>query len=59
MFFSDCSEIDCNENGIIDSYELQDGFAEDCNQNQLPDDCDLASGFDSDCNQNQIPDLVT
>ncbi len=48
--------IDCNNNGIEDSDELDAGLAEDCNANDIPDECDLADGTSQDCNTNDIPD---
>lgn len=51
-----CSELDCNQNGIVDLEEIESGAELDCNQNNIPDSCDIDSGFESDCNSNQIPD---
>ncbi|MCY3003612.1 MAG: PQQ-dependent sugar dehydrogenase [Planctomycetota bacterium] len=46
---------DCNQNGIADGCDLQNGTSLDCNANGLPDECDVANGS-PDCNQNGIPD---
>ena len=53
---SNCSDFDCNLNGILDDEEVESGNAADCNQNGIPDSCDLDTAFESDCNGNQIPD---
>ena len=53
---SDCSDFDCNQNGVIDDEEVSTGEALDCNQNGIPDSCDLDAAFENDCNSNQIPD---
>ncbi len=41
---------DCNENGIPDPYEIEQGFAEDCDDNGIPDSCG------PDCNLNGLAD---
>lgn len=48
--------FDCNQNGIDDCIELDDGTASDCNYNAILDVCDIASGASNDWNQNGIPD---
>ena len=53
---NNCSDLDCNQNGIVDLEEIESGAELDCNQNNIPDSCDIDSGFESDCNSNQIPD---
>jgi len=45
----DC-ELDCNENGQPDDYDIASGEIPDVNGNDLPDDCE------ADCNENGIPD---
>ena len=47
---------DCNDNGIADWCDLQNGFEQDCNLNGIPDSCDIDSQTSLDCNQNAIPD---
>ncbi|MBI1825002.1 MAG: right-handed parallel beta-helix repeat-containing protein [Planctomycetes bacterium] len=47
---------DCNNNGVDDAIDIQQGISLDCNLNGVPDDCDLSSGFAQDCNANNIPD---
>lgn len=44
--------LDCNENGVPDSQDIQSGTSQDCDRNGVPDECELAF----DCNQNGIPD---
>jgi alpha-tubulin suppressor-like RCC1 family protein len=48
--------IDCNNNGIPDSIDIQNQPSLDCDDNKIPDSCDFASGFAKDCNDNGIPD---
>jgi predicted outer membrane repeat protein len=63
---------DCNENGVPDEFDIEDGTSFDCNHNDLPDecivlehdcnangvpdDCDLEVGSSADCNANGVPD---
>jgi hypothetical protein len=47
---------DCNNNGIADATDINNGTAQDCNGNGIPDLCDIDSGFAKDCNNNHIPD---
>ncbi|MEH0021911.1 MAG: hypothetical protein V6Z89_19810 [Desulfobacter sp.] len=66
----DTPEFDCNNNGILDSIDIQVGTSTDCdgngipdecdpdcNQNGVPDACDIADGISNDCNLNGIPDI--
>lgn len=46
---------DCNNNGIQDSCEINDG-APDCNQNGIPDSCEIADGSATDLNDNGVLD---
>ena len=48
---------DCNNNGILDSYEIANGIVTDCNNNGIPDSCDILSGALQDCNLNGIADV--
>ena len=48
--------IDCNYNGIPDSWDIDQGTSADCNNNSIPDDCDIAGGTSTDCDGNGIPD---
>ena len=48
---------DCNNNGILDSYEIANGTVTDCNNNGIPDSCDILSGALKDCNLNGIADV--
>jgi len=34
-------EGDCNDNGVLDICEANDGLIDDCNGNGIPDECDL------------------
>jgi hypothetical protein len=66
----DSCEVDCNGNGLPDSYEISNNLAPDCNSNALPDSCDVGVGGESndidnngipdecksDCNNNTLPD---
>ncbi|MHC4697009.1 MAG: sialidase family protein [Planctomycetota bacterium] len=62
---------DCNNNGIEDPTDIDDGTSEDCNNNRVPDECepdedcnsnaiqdicDVAAGTSEDCNFNDVPD---
>lgn len=62
---------DCNNNAVLDTCDIDDGFSEDCNFNETPDECepnedcnsntrpdicDLADGTSLDCNSNDAPD---
>jgi hypothetical protein len=42
--------IDCNNNQIDDSIDIQNGTSQDCNQNGIPDECE------PDCDKDGIPD---
>lgn len=44
---------DCNDNGVDDVLDLNNGTSDDCNVNGLPDECELT---ENDCNGNLIPD---
>jgi hypothetical protein len=53
----DSCEVDCNGNGLPDTYELANNLAPDCNSNARPDACDIAGGGGSnDVDHNGIPD---
>ena len=47
---------DCNQNGIPDLCDIQNGTEADCDGNLVPDSCDIASGAVPDCNGNLVPD---
>ncbi len=62
---------DCNNNGILDVCDIDDGTSndangngipdecedwEDCNNNGLPDHEDISGGVSEDCNDNGVPD---
>ncbi|MCH8881621.1 MAG: DUF1028 domain-containing protein, partial [Planctomycetes bacterium] len=49
-------ELDCNNNGVVDSCDIGDGVSGDCNGNGVPDECDIGDGTSEDCNTNSIPD---
>ena len=36
--------LDCNQNGVEDSVEIEDGRSADCNRNGVPDECEIFSG---------------
>jgi sugar lactone lactonase YvrE len=46
----DQCEDDCNQNGVPDEYETQNGFTADTNGNGIPDSCE------PDCNANAVAD---
>ncbi len=48
--------VDCNNNAIDDTLEINAGFAEDCNENGVPDECDIDTGSSLDVNMNGVPD---
>ena len=64
--------IDCNQNGVADNVDIQNGTSPDCNKNTIPDECeiDMNSPADggpffcdpavdtcaADCDGNGIPD---
>jgi hypothetical protein len=53
----DSCEVDCNGNGLPDSYEIANNLAPDCNSNALPDSCDVGvDGESNDIDDNGIPD---
>lgn len=62
---------DCNENGVADWQDIQEGTSADCDDSGVPDECqpyvdcnangmqdicDLATGTSGDCNRNLVPD---
>ena len=49
-------EGDCNNNGVADSQDLDDGTSQDCNNNTIPDECDIADDSSIDCDHNGIID---
>jgi hypothetical protein len=49
-------EVDCNKNGLPDSYEIVEMLVLDCDNNAVPDSCDIDGGSASDCNGNGVPD---
>jgi len=67
---SEDGALDCNENEIPDSCDIDDGGGSsdvngntvpdecetDCNKNGLPDSYEVAQGTVADCNGNDIPD---
>ena len=46
--------IDCNGNGLADSYDISNGGSQDCNLNGIPDECQLEG---NDCNSDGVPDV--
>jgi predicted outer membrane repeat protein len=44
------TDLDCNDNGVLDTDDLSGGTSDDCNTNGVPDECDR------DCNANGTPD---
>ncbi len=48
--------IDCNDNGVCDSRDIELGLALDCNDNGIPDECDIANGDAIDCNDDGLID---
>ncbi|MCH8149483.1 MAG: right-handed parallel beta-helix repeat-containing protein [Planctomycetes bacterium] len=50
--FGDCSVspkwCDCNQNGLLDECDIDDGRANDCNLNDVPDVCEGPGDFDAD-----------
>jgi hypothetical protein len=47
---------DCNQNGISDGLDLQNGTSSDCNGNGVPDECDIQWATAPDCNANGVID---
>ena len=47
---------DCNNNGVADLLDIQNGTSQDCNANNNPDECDLSGEISEDCNANSVPD---
>jgi hypothetical protein len=43
--------IDCNNNGVADWCDIDEGTSSDCNGNGRPDECE------TDCNGNGLPDI--
>jgi hypothetical protein len=65
----DMAIIDCNNNGIADHLDINNGTSVDCEPNQVPDECepdcnengvadpcDISGGTSDDCNENIAPD---
>ena len=65
----DLGPPDCNDNGIPDDQDINNGTSEDCNDSGVPDECepdcnlngvadecDISSGTSEDCNSNFVPD---
>ena len=63
--------IDCNDNGILDDWDIAEGTSEDCTLDVVPDECqavpdcngtgtadfnDICNGLSEDCNGNGLPD---
>ncbi len=44
--------VDCNENGVDDTADIDAGDSLDCNVNGVPDECELIEGTTIDCNGN-------
>jgi len=47
---------DCNQNGVNDLCDINDGDETDCNGNGIPDACEVLNGDVTDCNGNLVPD---
>ena len=37
---ADPPDLDCNDNGIVDDYDIATGSSADCNDNGVPDECE-------------------
>lgn len=48
--------VDCNDNGLFDTFDAESGESADCNLNSLPDECDIDTGDSFDLNANGVPD---
>ena len=44
---------DCNGNGLLDTCEIDAGYAQDCEGNRIPDECEYAP---TDCDSDGVPD---
>ena len=51
--FTECANVDCNNNGQDDFCDILSGCSTDCNRNGIPDACEVLE----DCNYNAIPDI--
>lgn len=51
--------LDCNQNGVADTTDLELGTSLDCNGTGIPDECDIQSERSLDCNTDAIPDECT
>lgn len=61
--------LDCNNNGVVDSFDIAAGTSLDCNVNAIPDECEGGRDCDSnglldvcelagnDCNHNTVLDV--
>jgi alpha-tubulin suppressor-like RCC1 family protein len=49
-------EGDCNDDGIIDAYAVEDGLDFDLNVNGIADACDITFGWEEDCDMDGIID---
>jgi len=56
VYFFDSTGVDCNANGICDSFDIADETSGDCNKNLIPDECDIDSGLSDDHNGDDVPD---
>jgi hypothetical protein len=46
-------EGDCNNNGVPDATDIDEGTSDDCNENGVPDECESPE----DCNENGVQDI--
>ncbi len=45
---------DCNQNGSIDTCDIDSGIAQDCNESGVPDACELPGDFNADRSVNLV-----
>ena len=50
--FGGLLELDCNDNGIIDAFDIRDGTSLDINANFIPDECEVIGDLNNDGNVN-------
>jgi subtilisin family serine protease len=52
-------EEDCNNNGVEDPFDLDNGTSGDCNNNSIPDECDVEALNSADDAVDGLPDECT
>jgi len=56
VYYLRIGDYDCNDNGIGDSEDIDDGTSNDCNANEIPDECEIAADPSLDADGSGILD---